>query len=357
MRDLKRLILSAAVLCAVAAAGAGLLLGGNAAAGSLCGGSFGPCPPVKAKLKTPASVLRGDTLRLDASKSTGPIDSYRFHFQLGPGCPSGVKLAHDSKDNGGDPVAEVKLLCSLKVTVTVSGNGESDTSSSVIAAVKPRKFDPIPFHQSVTDYATLPFTGQIVFGGNRSLDVWVSSDKNYDAPDRWLDPGPDPTGTNGAVDIEQLNDPGGPFDGMFWVTGDHLTVDRVIIINSQLVAGGAVFEENTKGHYPKSLADVVAATRDHERIHGELVQQALSSGQVDPLKDLEKAISSDQADLLDQTNSIIRDAEGQLKAASSEDKVHAAMSQIWGGETATIRVEGASGTYAPKTYVLSAVGD
>lgn len=306
--------------------------------------------PLVANPGGPYNVVRGGTVQLDGSRSTpsDQIKSYRWTFRI-THCPSGVQLRGAAKQGVSTAIV---ALCSVSVTLTVSdGHGRFNAKSTDIT-VGARELKKIPFSQNHEDTVKMPFEHPLLaFGLNRSVEVWAKVDKAEPlaANDRWLDPGD----RSKAVEVKRLSDPGGPFDRFWYVVDHHLKVDRVIVLNRKLLHGGHIWQINV--HHRGALADLVAATRRHEQIHGTLVQGALKRGKI-ALVHLEEAIGSSKAQLLSRTHFIIGQAETTLKNVSSETHVHAAMRQAYGARAVKILVPGPSGDNLEK-FVLAALGD
>lgn len=243
-----------------------------------------------------------------------------------------LRLAPDAVKEG--KRVQVVALCTLTGTLTVS-DGTNEKPADFKIKLVPRKFGPVPVSQTELD-EPLPFHYPLAlaFGANRSADVWNSSPRDLDAPDRWLDPGVDENGTKGSVGLQQVKDPAGPFEGDWYVAAEHLKMDRDIILNSKLMPGGPVYEHN--GGYRGDLALIVEAARQHERIHTKLAAHGAQELRV--LPQLEESMGSDQEQLLKDTNKIIAAAEGALKDSSVHSKVLARMRAIYGNRTVTIRV-------------------
>jgi hypothetical protein len=323
--------------------------------GSLCG-----APGLQAVPGGPYTIRRGGTVALDGSGSTpsDQIQSYVWTFSpVGSSdCAEGVSPRPGATKTG--QRATIVALCSIRVTLTVS-DGQSQSSASTMITVTPRNLGKVRFDQvgeGNADSANFAFAAQqLVFGFNRCRVEWRRS-RNEGADDHWLHPGVDPRGTKGSVDLKRVSDAGGPFNG-YWYVNDHkLRVTRALIVNRKLAPGGEVYDVND-GRYRGAIKRVLAATLDHERIHGVLAKEKLNSGGFDLVKKLERAMASGKPALLDRTNSLIRVAEGDLKQASSEGKVHDRMRRTWGRTRVTILVEGADGIYHRRSLVLSSVGD
>jgi hypothetical protein len=95
----------------------------------------GPPPPLKANAGKDKTVRRGATVTFNASKSTGDIESYRWTYELGPGCPAKLK-ASKVVDSGRTVTAT--LLCSVTATLKVKA-GKKSYPDTVHVFVRPRE--------------------------------------------------------------------------------------------------------------------------------------------------------------------------------------------------------------------------
>ncbi|MDX6583197.1 MAG: hypothetical protein QOI10_2381 [Solirubrobacterales bacterium] len=297
----------------------------------------------------PYHVKRGGTVQLDgsASKPKKKITSYTWTFIAD--CPGDVPA---------DPVflsgAKVKLVavCDTKANLTVSDGQTSDTATAKIKVGGNLK--DLKFHQS-PDAATgnFPFDtslGTFVFGFNRCAIEWGES-HDPELVDHWIhkpDGGDD-------VDTQRVHDPGGPYNGFFYVTGHNLKVTRQMIINAKLLPGGSVYQLNDdSGPHKQAIENIAEATLDHERIHGELVAQKLKSKKLKFLDELAKAVDTSEEGLQNRADAIIVGGETELKNASTESKVHGQMAKKWGAKQATILRPSDGSSF---TYTLANIGD
>ena len=222
-----------------------------------------------------------------------------------------------------------------------------DTDSAKIKVKN--KIKDMKYHQDPdADGKLLPFStdfGTYYFGANRCAKE--SFDPNV--VDHWIHK----PGDGKVVDTKQVNDPGGPYDGMFYVTSHNLVVTRHMFINSHLLTGD-VAKLNQRAH-EKDLNKIVSATLDHERIHGDLVEKVVEAKkQMKFLQELAKLVDTSDQGLQGQADTTIGDGETVLKNASSESKVQAELRKIYKGKKATII---RPGNEQPFEYTLATIGD
>jgi len=302
----------------------------------------------------PYRIKRGQKVQLDGSGSRPKkkISTYTWNFE--PDCPGADAtdpgVAANPKTLQGKKV-EIVAVCRTKVSLTVSGDGTPDTASTGIRVGG--KINDVKFSQAKKPAsANFPFDtslGTFVFGFNRCSVEWGDF-QDPDLPDHWLHKPADGL----DVDTKQVHDPGGPYDGYWYVTGQNLKVTRQIIINSKLLPGGDVAELNTSKKRKAALQRIVEATTDHERIHGELVKERLTDKKLKFLDELAAAVDTSDEALQNRADAIIVGGETELKGASSEARVHARMAKTWKQEKAKI-FRPTDGSLA--TYTLADIGD
>lgn len=303
--------------------------------------------PLDAVPGGPYTVARGGTVTVDGSgsKPASRITSYTWSFTSN--CPDGVQGRQSTRSG---KTAQIVAVCTTTATLTVSDGEESDSESTTIKVTG--KLRDVEFNQGKKpDEARFPFDtelGTFVFGFNRCSVEWGES-RDPDLNDHWLhkpDNGDD-------VETKQVTDPGGPYDGFFYVTDHNLKVVRTMIINKKLLKGGNVYELND-GKYRDDIKKLAKAVEDHERIHGELVRKMLKSKKLDFLDKLAKAVDLTEDGLQNRADGIIVGGETELKNASSESNVQNGVGGIWGDTEITIL---RPSNDREKTYTLARIGD
>lgn len=311
---------------------------------------------LKAVTDGPYRIKRGQKVKLDgsASRPKQKITTYTWTFE--PDCPG-----EEPTDPGGiaaNPTVkqgkkvEIVAVCKTKVNLTVSGDGTPGTTATGIRVGG--KINDVKYNQpNDADAGNFPFDtamgGTFVFGYNRCSVEW-SEFHDQNLTDHWLHKPAD----GRDVDTKQVNDPGGPYDGYFYVTGQNLKVTRQLLINSKLLPGGSVDVLNSTGKRKKALEKIIEAALDHERIHGDLVKERLKSKKLKFLDELAAAVDTSDEALQNRADAIIVGGETELKGASAEDKVHNRMAKKWKKETVEI-ARPTDGSVAP--YTLADIGD
>lgn len=197
---------------------------------------------VEAEPGGPYTVVRGERLELDGSRSKGNIVKYEWTFAP-KGCPQG--LSGDTKSRKEGVEASVVLLCDTDATLTVS-DGRSQDSKTVAVAVKPRDWETPFTHSSVE--------GKLPPGGSRLPLVSIGRDRplqggenvcalepyNETEPTHVLHPKANSgSWENEGYVLQPVNDPKGPFDGWWYISDYKLKVERQALINPYLVPGGS----------------------------------------------------------------------------------------------------------------------
>jgi hypothetical protein len=296
----------------------------------------------------PYTVRRGGKVELDgsASRPKKKITSYLWTFTSH--CPGGVQGKASSLSG---KTVKIVAVCRTTATLTVSGGGATSKPKSTTIRVTGKLRD-VDFHQPPdADTGNFPFDtaqGTFVFGFNRCAIEWAHS-HDPDLADHWLHKPAD----GNDVETDKVHDPGGPYNGFYYVTDHNLKVVRQLIINRKLLPGGDVYELN-KAKHKKAIENIDEATLDHERIHGELVKKALRSKKLKFLDKLARAVDLSEEALQNRADAIIVGGETELKDASTESKVHKEMADIWGHKEATILRPTDN---SRKTYVLAKIGD
>jgi hypothetical protein len=295
----------------------------------------------------PYKAKRGGPVTLDgsASKPKKRITSYSWTFESH--CPGGAQ-AHNVSLSG--PQVKIDVVCATTATLTVSDGQTSDAKSTTIKVSG--KLPAVKFHQPKSlASANFPFdtaAGTLVFGFNRCRVEWNQS-HDPDLVDHWLHRPDD----GREVETDEVFDPGGPYDGFFYVTDHNLVVTRKLLINRKLLKHGEVYNLN-KAKHKDDIEMISEAVHDHERIHGELVRKALKSKKLDFLDRLAKVVDTTDEGVQSQADLVIGDGETELKSASTEAKVHRQMTEIWGGARATIIRPSDGSTH---TYKIAKIGD
>jgi hypothetical protein len=193
-----------------------------------------------------SAALRGDVAKLDGSKSTGDIVSYVWTFKAADGCGD-VSTRPGARKSGKQ--VTIKPLCPVAATLKVSDGHDSD-SATVTVPVLPRTSDwttpPVKHEEVLRDerVSDPPFihpgsTYGITLGENVA-----ACEPGSLGPPMLCPPARGGTGLGGRYTLAAVDDPGGPFDGYFYVASAPLTVERLGILNYWFLPGSPAFVAN-----------------------------------------------------------------------------------------------------------------
>lgn len=279
--------------------------------------------PLKAVAGGPYVLERGQTINLDGWKSTGKIRSFKWSFA--PVDPNGAIPFNAGSTKEGRRVPAT-LLAPVKATLTVS-DGTKEDSDSVVVEVQARDFK-TPFNhrekeklhprsippRRVLNYNITYVGGENVcalcaYGPEEAIHVLHPAPVNH----LW-----DKVG----YELKQVQDPGGPFDGDWFVNTYLARIDREIMINKYILPGGPPPVRTAKPFYETNQAlghDVVAylaAVRKHERLHSQYMQESLALH--DPGPKIEALAAKEEAAVRQQADQTLQTAADVLEKDSSD---------------------------------------
>ena len=294
--------------------------------------------PLRAVL-TAGSAQRGTKATLDASRSKGRIKSLKWTLNpIGsPGAPSVTFETTERK-------VELVLLEDVHVDLEVS-DGKKKASTSGTAKVVPRQWK-TTFIQEPKDGV---LEGQKLVVRESKFGQDACAFEGEDAahglhathPGSWKDD------ASAGYLVSGIDDPGRPFDGYWYVTKQALIVRRRALFNPDLVKGSVLFEVNRAKETSDTFGRLVAASRDHEYMHGELMRRELLRD--DPAKRIEKLVKRSEDELGTFADMEIRATETRIQEGNfHEQEVRNALNQKYpkGG---TVWVRDGSGGFAPWT--------
>jgi hypothetical protein len=299
--------------------------------------------PLRAVL-TAGSAQRGTKATLDASRSRGRIKSFKWTLQpLGPSGAPSVTLETR------EPTVQLVLLEDVRVDLEVN-DGRKKASASRTAKVIPRQWR-TTFIQEPNDgilearklIAPGPVATHNQFGQHACAFEGEDAGHGLHAthPGRWKD-----DATAGYL-VSEIEDPGRPFDRYWYVVKQSLIVRRRALFNPDLVKGSVLFEENRVRGTSEAFARLVAASHDHEYMHGDLMRRELL--REDPAKRIEPLVTSSEDELATSAEKEIRATETRLQEGNfHEQDVRNAMKQKY-AKGGTVWVHDGSGDFAPWT--------
>lgn len=263
-------------------------------------------------------IVRGDTLNLDGSRSKGKNLKYEWTFNP-KGCPDGLKGNPNASKKGSKTT--VRLLCDTDITLKVTdGKDTVEKTVSVVIQVRDWKTEVLP---QIDAYLTAiklclpqPYFGRNVCALDGAAAFEGKQESNHifhKEPNQitWEDTG---------YKLGRVNDSNGPFDGWWYVTKNHLKIQRAALINTYLNKDSELYEENKKKGYKKDFDTLIDQVTAHEQMHGTLMEEAIPKN--DPAKKIEMMIHPKDKDALKLKIDLkIQDAEKALWEATKEDNV------------------------------------
>ena len=300
--------------------------------------------PLRAVL-TAGSAQRGTKATLDASRSKGRIKTLKWTLQ-----PIGSSGAPSVTFETTERKVELVLLEDVQIDLEVS-DGKKKSSTSGTAKVIARRWT-TRYQQDRND-GTLDGE-QLV-----SPEV-VSLAQNHFGQDACAFEGRDSAhgmhathrGTwkgdaSAGYAVVPVNDPGRPFDGYWYVKNQSLIVRRRALFNPDLMKGSVLFAQNAAHGTSEAFARLVAASRDHEYMHGELMRREVLKD--DPAKRIEKVVKRSEDELAASADMEIRATETRMQEGNfHEQEVRNALKKKH-AKGGTVWVRDGRGGFAPWT--------
>jgi hypothetical protein len=265
--------------------------------------------PLEARIAAPASIPRASVLHFDAGGSKGEIAKYTWTFRasdLPAAEPTVIEGAKVSFTALGDVLAQLEVRDAQRTDtalhfVHVSPRPDWKTSFSHAAGEKPAPAQ--------------PFQGsELYFGANRctcSPELSHFFHGDGDGPELWVDT---------AFWVAKVEDEG-PFRGRWYVEREDLRIQRETWINARLLPpSGDIYRLNQAQGTAAELDRLVRSIRAHERLHSQLMEQALKAMR-DPAQVIEELSDEDEERLKLFVGMKIREAQEELHAATGEGKL------------------------------------
>jgi hypothetical protein len=280
-----------------------------------------PKQPLEALPSVAPTVVRGETLTLDGSQSTGDIKSYRWTFKPVSGS-TGPPPRSDAVKQG--DVARVILLDSVDVILTVS-DGQKTDSKTVHVKVEPRqnfwtevthhKLDEVGLWQEAPapEYYPTTKTSNLRKATFRNACEFDSSNM--------LDHVFHPYPGSGAPPMDYftlvpLDDPGGPFDGYYYFKEWKAKIHRKTMISKWLVANGPSLGLPISNWYQANGDKAAAFLKYADTVahwQTDSIFKELHNADTDPAQWAESRYGTDSSKLSDDAIFKIMDAEKRLR--------------------------------------------
>lgn len=285
----------------------------------------GKAPELKAVIKAPGSVPRGEPITLDGSASTGRIQEYTWSFSGGKAASDGSMPNMGAKLHGRQ--VQVTLLDGMRVTLTVSDGNQTHATTTPIA-VAPRK----GFETKVSHVATegrlsapAPMLGRAGWEGGENVCAF-DPPATLDEPVHILHPETD------GYTVAQVSDEG-PYAGFSYVQEWKVEVKRQSLLNKWIVEDAPPILTGLKSFYDANVelrTQVVAyltAARKHERQHTTLMERSIRAN--DPARFAERTYGKDAERVRRSVDDKLKEAERAANNASKDP-----LPKTWTGQVA-----------------------
>jgi hypothetical protein len=299
--------------------------------------------PLRAVL-TAGSAQRGGKATLDASRSKGRIKSLKWTLK-----PLGSSGAPPVTFETSERKVNLVLLEDVQVDLEVS-DGKKKSSTSGTSKVKPRQWKTTFIQEpndGILEGRKLIAPGSVAthnqFGQHACAFEGEDAGHGLHAthPGRWKDD------ADAGYLVSGIDDPGRPFDGYWYVTKQSLIVRRRALFNPDLMTGSVLFQVNKDSGSAEPFARLVAASHDHEYLHGELMRRELLRD--DPAKRIEKLVKRSEDELATFAEMEISATETRLQEGTfHEQDVRNAMKKKY-AQGGKVWVHDGSGDFAPWT--------
>ena len=300
---------------------------------------------VRADAGGPYTFEMGVPLDLSGQRSEGAITDWTWTFAPGPGCTDGPPPHGDAEKTG--ETTTVTLLCDTQITLeVVDAQGNRDTD--IVLATRVDRDWEIPFIGPHTREEADQNEGRLetATGGsilaravgppdNRTYDVSYTSGENVSyipAPagardDLFIPPGSgDPRSwDDDGYTIGQVTDPGGPFDGMFYIESFDIRIHRRSLIHRMLLPadqGGRTALSGQRLFYDRNVAEghdvggYLEGIRAHEFEHSVEIRKAIEAH--DPAPDIDAMYHTDRDALRQRADEALDAARLEVCIATSD---------------------------------------
>lgn len=295
-------------------------------------------------------VERGESVRLDGSRSTGRNLKYEWFFGPELECRNGAGNGDATKQG---KRVEVTLLCSIEVILKVTSlrSGKSDIDSAKVK-VKPRSWKMRVTHRSNwtfkpnwqkpmgaisangpeckrvnsnqlgENYCALPHPEAPYLGSRGPNSIGALHPHGNRFHDTWLDHG---------YTVKQVRDKNGPFDGWYYIAEHELKLAREGVFNAHIGSGTDFhrinkakdlkvkrFYKGLEGH--EGWGTGVSGSRTgHSLIFKDFLKSKDGQGNSnDPAKRIEQVYAKTKTKLKEKADGLINDLNAQLAAKSAD---------------------------------------
>jgi hypothetical protein len=274
---------------------------------------------IRAKPEHPKVIVRGQSSEFDGSSSTPTGKIKKYKWTLAPkDCPDGP-----GKWTTDEQKFTAQILCPMTVALEVSDGDKKDRRETTVA-VTARSWKTET--RRAPDEKSMSFVSALMeFGKNRCQH----KDHFQENPGDFIHfaDGEPVTWLNEAYWPQQVTGEG-PFSGYWYVDSNKVQLVRKEFINSRLVDDtSTVYRLNAENRNLNDLKLIVQQARMHERIHSDLMMEALNQAG-DPAVEIEPLLHRDPNELQKKADDMIRTVNTEIAKATTEEKVKARLRDI-----------------------------
>lgn len=239
---------------------------------------------------------------------------------------------------------QIQPLCRTQATLTVS-DGTRTHSSTAVVEVVPRSWKRPVRHTSERKWETVGLDRLLLPLGR---NICALEPAGVDETGHFIHPGQYAK----QYELARVNDPGGPFDGAWYVSAWRGRVERASLINRGFYPGSPVYDVNMEQN--RDQFELLAeSVRSHEKIHTQLL--AATWAKADPGVRLDAIVADSENEALGAAVTIISETDERLRAATRDAAVKAKMRKLYGSASAHILLLDSSGAWTP--LLLGPVAD
>jgi hypothetical protein len=272
--------------------------------------------PLRAVL-TAGSAQRGGRATLDGSRSKGRIKTLKWTLT-----PNGSSGAPSVTFETTERKVELALLEDVQVDLAVSDGKRTSRPTSGTAKVIARRWT-TRFEQDRNDgtldgehlFSPDSVPGAINYFGQDAC-AFEGRDSGHGMhatrPGTWKDD------ASAGYTVARIDDPGRPFDQYWYVTNQSLIVRRRALFNPDLTKGSVLLAVNAAHGTSEAFARLVAASRDHEYLHGELMRREVRRH--DPAQGIEALVKRSEDDLRTFADMEIRATETRMQEGNFHEQ-------------------------------------
>jgi hypothetical protein len=274
-------------------------------------------------------------ITLDASPSRG-ASNFTWSFAAATRGESAAGIKFDPGVVMQGKQITVVLLEPVEVTLAVSNGRKTQKKTKTVDIQKRNwkttlKHEPEPLPLTGEGTNLVCEGGQLLFGRAYGKNICALCTGKLKDEGAIYHPDGAGTGTGRTWDgtgyqVEEVS--AGPFKGTFYLSTYLIKIDRRALVNYNFFSNTPFYKINS-GKYRSDLPLFFKGRQDHERIHSDLLQEALQKH--DPAKDLEGLFADSHDGLQENADSTLLQGEGDLAGTfTDENEVRARLHKRYG---------------------------